>query len=436
VATATDDFNRADGALGANWTTAHNGGGKVLGNAYAPVTNYTSEAALYSGTAFTAMQYSQAKRASFGEFAGLAVRMSVGGNYYAWFHNGTLQKFVGGTGTTLGTFATFGVGPVVRLQIVGNTLEGFISGASQFTFTDSTSPLTTGQPGLATYNMADGCKIDDWEGGDLPPTIASLAPVGGAPGTTVPVTITGNAFASGATVAVSGTGVTVGSVVVVSATSITANVVIAGGAAVGVRAVTVTTPGGTSGGSPFILAGATATDDFNRADGGPGANWTLIQGSGMTISGNGVVPVGSSETGHYWNAGTLSAAHVSQVKRTTTGNYGGPAVRCSAGGNGIVWFNNGVVRRIVAGGVTPLTSQATFASGDVASLSITGTTLEFFKNGVSVGTLVDAGAPVGGRPGIIFFNNLDSPGVKLDDWTGGDLAVAVAAVGRARTFIL
>ena len=64
------------------------------------------------------------------------------------------------------------------------------------------------------------------------PTLTSVSPNQGTPGTTVAVTLTGTNFVVGATtVAVSGAGVTVNTVVVGSATSLTANFVIDAAAA-------------------------------------------------------------------------------------------------------------------------------------------------------------------------------------------------------------
>lgn len=79
-----------------------------------------------------------------------------------------------------------------------------------------------------------------------PPTLSSINPAAGAPGTAVAVTLTGTNFVAGATLNVSGAGVTVSSVSVVSGTSITATLTIDAAATPGARNVTVTTAGGTS----------------------------------------------------------------------------------------------------------------------------------------------------------------------------------------------
>src|SRR5262249_3680951 len=89
--------------------------------------------------------------------------------------------------------------------------------------------------------------------GAPPPTITSIAPISGARGTTVNVTITGTGFATGASVSVSGTGVTVGNVNVVSSTTITARFVISSTAATGGHTVAVTLNGVTTNGVTFTI---------------------------------------------------------------------------------------------------------------------------------------------------------------------------------------
>ena len=85
------------------------------------------------------------------------------------------------------------------------------------------------------------------------PTLASVAPNSGTPGSSVPVTLAGTNFMAGSTVVVSGSGVTAGSLVVVSATQITATLTIAANAAPGPRTVTVTSAGLTSSVQTFTV---------------------------------------------------------------------------------------------------------------------------------------------------------------------------------------
>ena len=83
-------------------------------------------------------------------------------------------------------------------------------------------------------------------------TVSSISPNQGTQGGTVSVTIGGAGFMAGASVSFSGTGVTVSNVSVGSSTQLTGTFVIASGAAVGARDVTVTNP---SGGNATLTGG-------------------------------------------------------------------------------------------------------------------------------------------------------------------------------------
>jgi hypothetical protein len=138
------------------------------------------------------------------------------------------------------------------------------------------------------------------------PTLTAISPVSGLRGTAVPVTLTGTNFtATGTTVAVAGGGVTVSGVNVVSATQITATFTIAANASLtpATRTVTVTTPGGTSGGGvTFTLLGPSLTSIAPTTGargtvvpvtltgtGLTGATAVTVSGAGVTVSGVTVV---------------------------------------------------------------------------------------------------------------------------------------------------
>ena len=78
------------------------------------------------------------------------------------------------------------------------------------------------------------------------PTLTGIAPGSGARSVTVTVTLTGTNFAAGTTtVALSGSGVTVANVNVITSDFVDRGLPrISGAAALGSRAVTITTPGG------------------------------------------------------------------------------------------------------------------------------------------------------------------------------------------------
>ncbi len=145
------------------------------------------------------------------------------------------------------------------------------------------------------------------------PTLTSISPNNGTPGTTVPVTLTGSNL-SGATVKVSGTGISV-SGVTSTATQINATFTI-GTAAAGSYNVTATTPGGTSNAVTFAVnapppPSAPSLTSITPSSGtaGSAVDVTLaganLSGATLNISGTGI------------SVGNLNAAP-SQITATLT----------------------------------------------------------------------------------------------------------------------
>ena len=108
------------------------------------------------------------------------------------------------------------------------------------------------------------------------------------------------------------------------------------GAAVTDVAVSCTSNSATSG-----------SDDFNRADGGLGPDWTAISDGAMAISSQAVTGTGGT-TGEIRTAETYASDQYSQVEVTSTqlsgGQWIGPAVRVQNGGQdayvGIYYWNS------------------------------------------------------------------------------------------------
>jgi hypothetical protein len=85
------------------------------------------------------------------------------------------------------------------------------------------------------------------------PSLASVAPITGNRGASVPVTLTGVELTGATSVTVSGTGVTVSGVTVVNDTTVTATFAIAAGANLSGRNVAVVTPNGTTNNVTFTI---------------------------------------------------------------------------------------------------------------------------------------------------------------------------------------
>lgn len=126
---------------------------------------------------FANNQYSQATVVGIatGVYVGVGVRMSgtsgsqdlSGYLFYGTDTDSGLDKYVDGAyDSTLDTGIAFEAGDIIRIEISGNAITCKINGATELSYTDSTSPITSGAAGICAY--ADGAsQIDDWEGGDL-----------------------------------------------------------------------------------------------------------------------------------------------------------------------------------------------------------------------------------------------------------------------------
>lgn len=175
-----------------------------------------------------------------------------------------------------------------------------------------------------------------------------------------------------------------------------------------------------------------ATDNFNRADGALGANWTTVPGkSAIAISGNTAAAsaVDPSMCAAYWNADTFSADQYAQVTRIfgAQGDDNWPIVRASISAatfyrvdtsNYITKSVNGVESYV---GAVFSGFAASTTSGDVIRLAVVGNVLTLYKNGVSQGSRTDSSSPItSGAPGMFLWVGSTTTNY-LDNWEGGDM---------------
>lgn len=183
-----------------------------------------------------------------------------------------------------------------------------------------------------------------------------------------------------------------------------------------------------------------ATDNFNRANGGLGANWTTMVGDDLpNISSNAVVDsdmTNNIDAGAYYNATSAPNDQYSKVTgiTMTTESVPGTVVRCNTSGAITRYFSffdtpggsaNFTIYKVVTGTYTSiLTGTATIANGDTQQLEVQGTTLNIKRNGTSLNTVGDS-AIASGQFGItvVSIANAGTTGV-LDDWEGGDFTLA------------
>ncbi|HXL23027.1 MAG TPA: hypothetical protein VOA78_11215 [Candidatus Dormibacteraeota bacterium] len=167
---AYDNFNRANGAIGANFTVT-NGGINVASNAIQG-TAAGNNVAFWIPNSFFSDQFAEAMVASLNgttDFIGPSVRVSPGSNWYSCFENSTtvfIQKEVTGGFTNITSAASTGaIGDILRLEAQGSTLTCYKNGAVILTITDTS--LLSGSPGMQlSGNVA---TLDNWTGGNLHP---------------------------------------------------------------------------------------------------------------------------------------------------------------------------------------------------------------------------------------------------------------------------
>lgn len=167
--TYTDDFNRANGALGANWTTAQGYNAPFISSNRVAFPS-GGGAAYYNGTVSDSQWASMTSDAS-SAGGGPAVRIQTGGSTKQLYSlqiagsSCSIQKTNDTTTTTLTTLSYIRqANDVYKLKVSGSAnFEVYVNGALLGSATDSTSPYTTGKVGVAgaQYN-----NIDNWSGGD------------------------------------------------------------------------------------------------------------------------------------------------------------------------------------------------------------------------------------------------------------------------------
>jgi hypothetical protein len=174
-------------------------------------------------------------------------------------------------------------------------------------------------------------------------------------------------------------------------------------------------------------------DNFDRADGGLGSNWTIRMGDNMAIEDGEVVTNGvdAEDQMAVWNADVLGNDQFSRwtVRSSQHGNlYPGLIVRGNMSGNLNCYFynssmngNNGIAK-FVDNDYSRLGDElfTTWNNEDIMELRAVGNVVSIWKNGVMVASREDS-TFASGAPGIAQ-NALGSEHtLKCDSWVGGEL---------------
>lgn len=177
-------------------------------------------------------------------------------------------------------------------------------------------------------------------------------------------------------------------------------------------------------------AATPASDDFNRAAGSLGPDWTNIRDGGLSILSHAVTGRSGGLTGDVWTAGTFTSNQYSQIevtsKRLTGSQWIGAAVRVQNGGKdayaGLYYWNSGYPELLLfkrsGGSWDPLASYSSgpLAAGTRLKLVAAGATISFLENGVQRLSVSDRSFS-GGAPGIMIYGT-----GTAGDWSGGDVS--------------
>src|SRR5262249_55168381 len=180
---AADDFNRADGGLGVNWTkpAASENNLVIVNNQVGVDVENSHNFAFWSAASFTDDQYSQIMITKMGSWPGVIVRadgiqdrfylgLLVGTNDYEIYARWDGAYYLLARGTT----DTWQVGDVLRLGVTGSvnpvTVTLYHNGNAVLNWTSSSAAevKTGGNPGIGIYSPSGaGLTLDNWEGGNL-----------------------------------------------------------------------------------------------------------------------------------------------------------------------------------------------------------------------------------------------------------------------------
>jgi hypothetical protein len=417
--------------------------------------------AFWSADSFSEDQYSQITITKMGNWPGVIVRADgVQDRFYLGLLSGPndysiYRRWDGGYDLLAhGTAETWQVGDVLTLVAMGSahpvTVSLYHNGNAVLSWTSSSQAdvKNGGSPGIGIYSPSgDALTLDNWEGGNIPPDAQPPSTPGNLVATAIGVSQVHLSWtASTDNVGVTGylverqdpgsqsfvqvgtstgtsyndTGLAAGSSYSyrVRATDLAQNLSEYSGVA---SATTL---------APIIVA----SDNFNRADGFLGANWTKPPASqnNLVIVNNQVgVDVENSHNYAFWSANSFGQDQYSQVRISNVGPWNGVIVRAQLiidrfylafvfGVNDyrIYLRKDGLYYELITG------TTETWAAGDIIGLEAAGLNpvqLTLLRNGNPVLTYTDTTENLfGGSPGIGIY----SPSgyhLAIDDWEGGNL---------------
>jgi hypothetical protein len=171
----TDDFNRANGGLGANWTVQLGSNMAIVDNAVKTTTTDTDQFAVWNGAGtFADNQYSKIKVKANVHASIVTVRSSgsAGTTTCYWARKDGVHKFVNNVYSAVGSSGdiTVNIDDVLELRVTGAnpaTLQRYVNGVAAGTAVTDSDIDSGGKPGLGQYTTGFEAISDDWEGGSL-----------------------------------------------------------------------------------------------------------------------------------------------------------------------------------------------------------------------------------------------------------------------------
>ena len=327
---------------------------------------------------------------------------------------------IGGTGTTVSNVVV-----VSSTSVTANLAVAASAGVGQYNVSVTTSAGTSGNVSFSVTAA-----------GSMVPTLTSITPSSGSPGTSVNVTLTGTNFTPQAGVRLAGASAAQGNVVVVNATTITATFTLSSTVATGPHNVYVVTSAGNSNIVPFTVVSAPPPPTLTSISPATGAQGASVK---VTLTGTNFV---SGATVNVSTAGvtTSNVVIASATQITATLNISATApvgnasvtVTTMAGTSGPVSFN--VI------GVPTLTSisPSTGSQGSSVPVTLTGTnfvaplTVNIGGTGITVSnvvvvssTSVTANLAVATSAGVGQYN----VSVTTSAGTSGNVSFSVTAAG-------
>lgn len=327
MTTFTDDFNRANGAPGANWvdtsglwtivsnqlSSGSAGGTIVIRAATAMATNDNSAQVTIAATG--AVSHGVWCRGNTGFTQG-----------YLWRNDGTswnLFSNVGGSFTSIGSFAGAAVaGDIAKITAVGSTIKGFVNGVERVSVVNTA--VTTGTSVGIRAESTNLLRFDDFTGAD----VTSGATGDAALSSTATLSASGVYAAIGNTTQTTTAGLsTTGQLAAAGSASapVTATVTADGTRTATAAAATSTTAALIASGTTAALGAATLTATLGlTADGQRATTGNASTPATVGLSAAGATAVqgaaSTTATAVTTTAGTLNAAGAAALAATSTIN--------------------------------------------------------------------------------------------------------------------